>query len=185
MTSHERGASSRRFTLDSIRFNSVPFNTITINTADPIPRKPQHSPPSPHTPLLPLPLPLRKRQTDAIDAVPLIRRRRVPLPAEHVPQMPPAARARDLRACHAEGAVGAARHGAGDRVEVGGPAAAGFELVRRAVEGGAAGGAFLVGVRFGIGGGGYRWMYDSRRCPRWACVCRIRPCTAPRCPFPG
>lgn len=36
-----------------------------------------------------------------------------------------------------------ARHGAGDGVEVGGPAAAGFELVRRAVEGGVAGCALL------------------------------------------
>ena len=34
-------------------------------------------------------------------------------------------------------------HGAGDRVEVGRPAAAGFELVRRTVEGRVAGGAFL------------------------------------------
>ena len=34
--------------------------------------------------------------------------------------------------------------GAGDGVEVGGPAAAGFELVRRAVEGRVAGGAFLL-----------------------------------------
>lgn len=36
-------------------------------------------------------------------------------------------------------------HSAGDRVEVGGPAAAGFELVRRTVEGRVAGGAFLYG----------------------------------------
>ena len=36
-----------------------------------------------------------------------------------------------------------ARDGAGEGVEVGGPAAAGFELVRRAVEGCVAGCAFL------------------------------------------
>lgn len=75
--------------------------------------------------------------------MPLVRRRRVPLPFEHVAQMPPAFRADDLRARHAERAVGVAGDGAGEGVEVGGPAAAGFELVRGAVEGRVAGGAFL------------------------------------------
>ena len=75
--------------------------------------------------------------------MPLIRRRRVPLPLEHVAQVAPAPAAGDLRPRHAEGGVGVAGDGAGDGVEVGGPAAAGFELVRRAVEGRVAGGAFL------------------------------------------
>lgn len=81
--------------------------------------------------------------------MPLIRRRRVPLPLEHMPQMAPAVAAHDLSAGHAEGAVGVADDGAGDAVEVGGPAAAGLELVGGAVERGGAGGA---GV--GAGGGG-------------------------------
>ncbi len=93
-------------------------------------------------------LPL-KVQTDAINTMPLIRRRRVPLPLEHMPQMPAALGARDLGARHAEGAVRVADNGAGDAVEVGGPAAAGLELVRGAVEGGVAGGA---GVGAGVGG---------------------------------
>ena len=75
--------------------------------------------------------------------MPLVRRRRVPLPLEHVAQMPAAAAAGDFGAGHAEGGVGVAGHGAGEGVEVGGPAAAGFALVGRAVEGGVAGGAFL------------------------------------------
>ena len=61
-----------------------------------------------------------------------------------MPQVPPAFRARDLGARHAERAVGVAGDGAGDGVKVGGPAAAGFELVGRGVEGRVAGCAFLV-----------------------------------------
>ena len=47
----------------------------------------------------------------------------------------------DLGATHAEGAVGMARHGAGDAVEVRGPAAAGLELVAGFVERRGTGGA--------------------------------------------
>lgn len=60
-------------------------------------------------------------------------------------QVPAAAGADDLRARHAERAVRVAGHGAGEGVEVGGPAAAGLELVRGAVEGRGAGGAGLDG----------------------------------------
>lgn len=66
-----------------------------------------------------------------------------------MPQVATALGARDLGALHAEGAVGVADDGAGDGVEVRGPAAAGLELVRGAVEGGGAGGA---GVGAGRGG---------------------------------
>lgn len=63
-------------------------------------------------------------------------------------QVAAALAAGDFGARHAEGGVGVAGHGAGEGVEVGGPAAAGFELVRRAVEGRVAGGTFLfVGGR--------------------------------------
>ena len=75
--------------------------------------------------------------------MPLIRRRRVPFPLEHVAQVAPARAAGDLGARHAERRVRVPGHGAGEAVEVGGPAAAGLELVRRAVEGRVAGGAFL------------------------------------------
>lgn len=67
--------------------------------------------------------------------MPFIRRRRIPLPLEHMPQMPPALRARNLRAVHAQRAVRVPLHRAGDAVEVGGPAAAGFEFVGCGVEG--------------------------------------------------
>lgn len=60
-------------------------------------------------------------------------------------QVPAAAGADDLGARHAERAVRVAGHGAGEGVEVGGPAAAGLELVRGAVEGRGAGGAGLDG----------------------------------------
>lgn len=94
-------------------------------------------------PLLPLPLPLGEPQADAVDAMPLVRRRRVAFPLEHVAQVAPAPAAGDFGARHAERGVGVAGDGAGEGVEVGGPAAAGFELVRRAVEGRVAGGAFI------------------------------------------
>lgn len=86
------------------------------------------------------PLLIPKSQADTINTMPLIRRRRIPLALEHMAQMAPAVAAHNLRARHAEGAVRVPRHGAGDAVEIGGPAAPGLELVRRAVEGrGAAG----------------------------------------------
>ena len=67
-----------------------------------------------------------------------------------MPQVPPAFRARDLGARHAERGVGVAGDGAGDGVKVGGPAAAGFELVGRGVEGRVAGCAFLMVKEEGV-----------------------------------
>lgn len=81
--------------------------------------------------------------------MPLIRRRRVPFPLKHMPEMPPAVRAHNLRPLHPERAVRMPDHGARDGVEIRGPPAPGLELVGGAVERGGAGGA---GV--GAGGGG-------------------------------
>jgi hypothetical protein len=83
----------------------------------------------------------------AVDAVPLVRRRRVPLPLEHVAQVAAAARAHDLGALHAEGAVAPAQDGPGHGVEEGRPAAAAAELVRGAVEGRVAPGAGVGALR--------------------------------------
>lgn len=80
--------------------------------------------------------------------MPLIRRRRIPLPLEHMAQMAPAITAHNLGALHAERAIRMPRHGPGDAVEIRGPAATRFELVRGAVEGRGAGGA-AVGARGG------------------------------------
>lgn len=77
---------------------------------------------------------LIKLQTHAIDTMPLIRRGRVPFPLEHMAQMAAALGANDLRPGHAEGAIRMPRHGAGDAVEVGGPAAAALELVAGLVQ---------------------------------------------------
>ena len=62
--------------------------------------------------------------------------------------MPPTLRARDLRPLHPPRPVRVPHHGPGDAVEVRGPPAPGFELVRRAVEGGGAGCAGLWGRGF-------------------------------------
>ena len=75
--------------------------------------------------------------------MPLIRRRRVPFPLKHVPQMPAAIRADNLGARHAKGTVRVPGHGAGDVVKVGRPAAAGLELVVGLVERSAAAGAAI------------------------------------------
>ena len=80
--------------------------------------------------------------------MPLIRRRRISFPLKHMAQMATALRARNLRAIHAEGAVGVSLHGTRNAVEVGGPAAAGFEFVVGGVEGCLAGCAGL-GVGYG------------------------------------
>lgn len=89
-----------------------------------------------------------KPQRYTIDAMPLIRRRVIPLPLENMPQVSAAVGAYDLRPRHAERAVCMSRHGAGDIVEVCGPSTAGFELVVGFVEGRVAGGA---GVDAGFG----------------------------------
>lgn len=112
--------------------------------------------------------------------MPLVRRRRVPLPLEHVAQVPAALGADDLRARHAERAVGVAGDGAGEGVEVGGPAAAGFELVRGAVERGGAGGAGLRVDELMNEKGKKKKRKNIHKSPEPACACRIRPYRAPR-----
>lgn len=76
-----------------------------------------------------------KLQRHTVDAVPLIRGRRVSLAFEDVAQMATAVRADDLGALHAEAGVRMPRDCAGDAVEVRGPAATGLEFVVRLVEG--------------------------------------------------
>lgn len=83
----------------------------------------------------------REGQADAVDAVPLVRGRRVALALEHVAKVAAAVGAYDLGPCHAEGAVLMPRHGPRDAVEVGRPAAARLELVRGLVQGRLARGA--------------------------------------------
>ena len=80
--------------------------------------------------------------------MPLVRRRIIPLPLEHMPQVPSTITTHNLRPCHSERAVSMPRHGPRDRVEVRGPPAAGLEFVVGFVERGVAGGA---GVDAGVG----------------------------------
>ena len=87
----------------------------------------------------------RKPQTNAINTVPLIRRRRVSLPLEYMPQMSTTFRANNLCPLHPEGAVRMPSNGAWNRIEVCRPAAAGFEFVGCAVERCFTGSAFLLG----------------------------------------
>lgn len=87
----------------------------------------------------------RKPQTNAINTMPLIRRRRVSLSFEYMPQMSTTFRANNLCPLHTEGAVRMPSHSAWDRIEVCRPAAAGLELVGCAVERCFTGCAFLWG----------------------------------------
>lgn len=66
--------------------------------------------------------------------MPLIRGRRIALPLEHMPQMPAAIRAHNLRPHHAKRRILMPHDGARHRVEKGGPAAAGLEFLLRRVE---------------------------------------------------
>lgn len=88
----------------------------------------------------------------------LVCRGRIAFALENMSQMAAAVGAHNLGARHAKGAVCMSRHCARDRVEVGWPAAAGFELMRGLVERSSAGGArvdagrwhvFIVGARVG------------------------------------
>ena len=76
--------------------------------------------------------------------MPLIRRRRVPLSLEYMPEMSTTFRADNLCPLHSEGAVRMPGHSAWDRIEVCRPAAAGLELVGGTVERCFAGCAFLL-----------------------------------------
>lgn len=141
-TSEKRSLKPRGINMCFAPCQSLSYTTKPNPTTPPTVRRPSLRPPLPHLLIL-------KVQTNTINTMPLIRRRRVPLPLKHMPQVPAAVRARNLRPCHAEGAVGVADDSAGDGIEVGGPAAAGFELMGGAVEGRGAGGA---GVGAGRGG---------------------------------
>ena len=96
---------------------------------------------------------LTEIQTDTVDTVPLVRRRRIAFPLENMSQVPATVRAHDLRPLHPERAVRVSRHRARDGVVERGPAAAGLEFLLRGVEGrvaararvdAAAGGVFVV-----------------------------------------
>lgn len=76
-----------------------------------------------------------------IDAMSLVRRRRVSLALEYMSQMASTVAAHNLRPLHAESAVGVPCHGARDSVEESRPAAARLELVLRGVDGCLAAGA--------------------------------------------
>lgn len=80
-------------------------------------------------------------QADTIDAVALVGRGGEPLALEDVAQVAAAVGAYDLDALHEHAGVLEALDGAGDAVEVGRPAAAALELVRRLVQGRVAPGA--------------------------------------------
>lgn len=77
----------------------------------------------------------------------LVCRGRIALALENMTQMAAAVAAHNLRTRHAKGAVRMSCHRARDRVEVGRPATAGFELVRCLVERSGAGGARVDPVR--------------------------------------
>lgn len=91
---------------------------------------------------------LMKLQTDTINTMPLVRRRRVPFALENMSQMSAAVTAHNLRPLHAERTVRVPRHRAGDAVKVRGPAASRLELVVCLVQGRVAPGA---GVHSGRG----------------------------------
>lgn len=81
-----------------------------------------------------LPLILRKPQTNTINTMPLIRRCRIPLSLEHMPQMPSTVIAHDLRALHPKRRIRVPLHSPRHGVEIRRPAAAGLELVRGRVQ---------------------------------------------------
>lgn len=104
---------------------------------------------------------LREPQANAVDTMPLISRRRVPLSLEYMPQMPATIATQYLRSRHAESPIRVSRHRAGDTIEICRPSASGLELVRGFVQRSVAGGAG-VGARgghvfvIGPGVGGFR-----------------------------
>lgn len=75
--------------------------------------------------------------------MPLIRRRRIPLPLKHMPQMSSTLRTNNLGPRHPKRTIRVSRHRARDTVKIRRPAAAGFEFMGSAIEGRFAGDAFL------------------------------------------
>lgn len=116
--------------------------------------------------------------------MPLIRRRRIPLPLKHMPQMPSTIRTNNLRPRHPKRRIRMSDHSTRDTVEIGGPSATRFELVGSAVEWGGTGGAgvgaccggvFVVGA--GVGGFGAFSAEDAELfCPEMWLVCVLCVC---------
>lgn len=77
----------------------------------------------------------------------LVGRGRIALALENMAQMTATVATHDLGACHAKGAVCVSRHCTRNRVKIGRPAAAGFELVRGLVERSGTGGACVDAAR--------------------------------------
>ena len=67
--------------------------------------------------------------------MPLIRRRRIPLPLEHMTQMASTVCTHNLRPLHPERLIRMSRHGTRDRIVEGRPSAAGLEFLLGGVEG--------------------------------------------------
>lgn len=88
-------------------------------------------------------------QADAVDTMPLVGRRGVTLSLEDMAQVPSAIRTHNLGALHAKGRVRMSGYGAGNTVEIRGPAASRLELVVRRVQRCVAAGA-------GVDTGGWR-----------------------------
>lgn len=84
---------------------------------------------------------LRKPQTNTIHTMPLIRRRRIPLSLEHMPQMPPTVTTHNLRPLHPKRTIREPLHSTWNRIKVCRPSAAGLKLVVGFVEGRVAAGA--------------------------------------------
>lgn len=77
----------------------------------------------------------------------LVRWRRISLSLEDMAKMTPAIAAHNLRPLHAKTFVRVSCHCAWDGIEIGGPATARLELLRRFVQGGIAGGAGIHALR--------------------------------------
>lgn len=103
-----------------------------------------------------------KAQTDAVHAMPLIRRRRIPFALENMAQVAAAFGTCNLRTRHAKRAIRVSLYSARDTVKVSWPAAARLEFVLSGVEGCFACCAFLfvfhvsgsfTGLGLGVGPG--------------------------------
>jgi len=84
---------------------------------------------------------LIKLQTNTIDTMPLIRRRRISLPLKHMSQMPSTITAHNLDPLHAKRLIRVAGDSSRHGIEKSRPTAAGLELVVGFVERGLAAGA--------------------------------------------
>lgn len=131
---------------DTCHFQKVPVSRCMISHLHCM-HSSHHRPPTPVT-RRPSPSSLlllwRKPETDTVDTMPLIRRRRVSLSLEYMAKMSTTFRTNNLRPLHSERAVRMPSHSAWDRIEVCRPATARLELVGCAVERCFTGCAFLL-----------------------------------------